>query len=458
LRHQSLRFAALTAVVAFVALAAQAAAQQPALDSALRGLEAMGFNGVVRVEQGGKVLLEKGYGLANRGEKIPFSPSTVVQIGSNTKDLTVVALLQLHERGKLNIHDSLSKYFPTAPADKRNITLWQLVTHVAGFPIGFGGDFESVTRDQLVNAALARRLEFPPGTGERYSNTGYSLLAAIIEQVSGDTYDEYVRDNILDPLGLKNTGFLLPRFEASRLAHGYRSGEDVGTLLSKPHAADGPYWNLRGNGGMLSTVGDMHAFYKALFESSTLLTPATRALRFNPDEPIGLAGSDLVSSFLYDRLPGRGVEIIIATNSSEFRFPAVRAAIGAVLSLPSPHGGPVVDVAPRPTAKAPSTPVATLLTDFVSAINSGDGTKLTTFIAEHFIIEPGTPAAEQRAQRLVGMHQNLGELRVSGLDQRDDGSVEITVVSAKEGRATLKVSVDAGPPPRIKAMQVMVGG
>src|SRR5215471_5797306 len=113
--QQTMRFAALAL---FVAFAANATAQQAALDSAIRGLEPKGFSGVVRVEQGGRVLLEKGYGLANRAERIPFSPSTVVQIGSNTKDFTVVALLQLHERGKLNIHDSLSKYFPAAPADK----------------------------------------------------------------------------------------------------------------------------------------------------------------------------------------------------------------------------------------------------------------------------------------------------------------------------------------------------
>src|SRR5262249_7805820 len=154
----------------------------------------------------------------------------------------------------LSIHDSLSKYFPNAPADKRNITLWQLVTHVAGFPIGLGGDFETLSGDGFVKAALAYPLKFAPGTGEQYSNTGYALLAAVIERVSGRTYDEYVRDNILDPLGLKNTGYLLPHFDSSRVAHGYRNGEDVGTLLAKPHAADGPYWNLRGNGGMLSTV------------------------------------------------------------------------------------------------------------------------------------------------------------------------------------------------------------
>jgi len=148
-RKRTIRRIIYGAIVLCVVLACPAVAQQAALDSAMRSLEAKGFSGVVRVERGGTVLLEQGYGLANRATRMPFSPSTVVQIGSNTKDFTMVALLQLHERGKLNIHDSLSKFFPSVPADKRNITLWQIANHVAGFPIGLGGDFEPMARDQL---------------------------------------------------------------------------------------------------------------------------------------------------------------------------------------------------------------------------------------------------------------------------------------------------------------------
>ena len=190
------------------------------LDSALRALEAKGFSGVIRIDKDGATILEKGYGLANREERRPFEPSTVVQIGSNTKDFTMVALLQLQERGRIDMRDSLAKYFPTAPADKRNITLAQLANHRAGFPIGLGGDFEPLSREQFLDAAFKRPLLFAPGAREQYSNTGYALLAAVIEKVSGMTYDEYLRDNILKPLGLENTGFLFPNFDAKRLAHG----------------------------------------------------------------------------------------------------------------------------------------------------------------------------------------------------------------------------------------------
>jgi hypothetical protein len=420
-------------------------------------LATRGFSGVVRIDRGGTTLLERGYGLANRESSTAFGPTTVVQIGSNTKDFTVVALLQLHERGRLDIHDSLAKFFPNTPADKRGITLWQLVQHTAGFPIGLGGDFEPLSRQAFLDAAMARPLAFTPGSREQYSNTGYSILAAVIEKVSGVTYDEFVRDNILGPLGLKETGLLLPGFDPKRLAHGYRAGVDQGTMLSKPHATDGSYWNLRGNGGMLSTVGDMHAFYKALFETDRLLKPATRNLRFHPDEPIGLAGSDLVNFFVYERLPGRRVEIIIASNTPDVRPNAVRAAVGQILGLPSPDGGPPTVAGPRANAKAPTPAIATLIRDFVNAVNGGNADSLTKFIGDNFVIDAGSPGAAQRAERFVGMHGNVGELRVTGLDQVSDEMVEASVMTANEGGATLKFAIETGAKPRIKGVQILIG-
>ena len=352
--RQMAAFASLVAVFTAAPLAAQNDAVLGArLDSALRTLQLRGFSGVVRVDRGGKTAFARGYGLANRAANTPFTPETVVQIGSNTKDFTAVALLQLHERERLSIRDSLYKFFPSAPADKRNITLWQLANHVAGFPIGLGGDFDDVSRDQFIDMAMKRPLLFEPGTREQYSNAGFSLLAAVIELVSGKTYDEYVRDNVLVPLGLTYTGFLLPHFQPGQLAHGYRAGEDMGDILCRPHASDGPNWNPRGNGGMLSTVGDMAAFYRALFQTNTLLKPETRALRFNPDEPTGLAGSDLVSSFLYERFPAARSEIIIATNTAEMRLAPLRSVVSAVLGFLSPDGSPRAERAQRTNATPP---------------------------------------------------------------------------------------------------------
>src|SRR5206468_1735379 len=103
-------------------------------DSAALAAAARGFSGVVLLRTSSGARLEKGYGLANREAKIPFTPQTLVQIGSNTKDFTAVAILQLHERGLLRVDDSISKYFPEVPADKRVITIRQVLDHGAGFP------------------------------------------------------------------------------------------------------------------------------------------------------------------------------------------------------------------------------------------------------------------------------------------------------------------------------------
>ena len=182
-----------------------------------------------------------------------------MQIGSNTKDFTLVALLRLQQRGRLNLRDSLGKYFPAAPADKRGITLQQLVDHRGGFPIGLGGDFETLTRDQLLQRAFAAPLRAQPGTREIYSNTGYAILAAVIEQVTGRSYDEQVRDDA--SRAARHREHRLPPAAASIAIASHtatRTARIEGNTVLKPHAADGPYWNLRGNGGMLSTV-ERHA-------------------------------------------------------------------------------------------------------------------------------------------------------------------------------------------------------
>jgi len=405
------------------------------------------------------VLLDKGYGWANRASRIPFTRETVVQIGSNTKDFTAVAILQLQAAGKLSMGDSLGKYFPSAPADKKGITIRQLMNHRAGFPLGIGGDFEAFNRSILVDSAMHTPLLFAPGSRESYSNTGFSLLAAIIEQVTGKTYDVYVRDAITAPLGMRRTGFLLPKFQLKELAHGYQpKGSDAGTMLEKPHAADGPYWNLRGNGGMLSTAGEMHAFYKALFEGDKLLTRAARGDRFSPDEPVGLAGSDGVNFFLYDRFPRMRSEIIIASTNAAMKAPVIRRELGKVLGLPSPEGEPSESIAERAGEKPVPAAMASLLTDLIKSINSGDLAALRAFITSHFASGPGSPTVDERVQRISGLHENLGDITIEKIETFDQGPVEMRLKSSVQGAAVLKVNINGAEPYRIQGLQILIGG
>jgi CubicO group peptidase (beta-lactamase class C family) len=451
-----------SAIVALVCVTAPSVAAQEVgvrLDSVMHVAEHAGFSGVVRIEKDGVILLEKGYGLADRAKTTLFTPATIVQIGSNTKDFTAVAILQLKQAGRLALTDSLGKYFPDVPADKRSITIRQLMNHRAGFPLGIGGDFEVLDRKAFLDRAMGTPLLFAPGARESYSNTGYSVLAAIIEQLTGKAYDMYVRDAILAPIGLAHTGFLLPDFKTADLAHGYQpNGNDQGTMLGKPHAADGPYWNLRGNGGMLSTVGEMHAFYHALFETDKLMSPATRALRFNPDEPIGLAGSDGVNFFLYDRFPPARTEVIIASTNAASKAPAVRRELGGILGLPDPGGDGDDNVVRRPGGKPTSPAVSSELTSFVQVLNAGDVPALRKFISDHFASEAGGPTLGERLQRFTGAHDNLGLLTIVRLESFDDGSVEVTLNTAAQGLAVMRVNVDSSAPYLIHGIQIRIGG
>jgi CubicO group peptidase (beta-lactamase class C family) len=428
------------------------------LDSMLLSAQRSGFSGVVRVEQRGVLLLEKGYGLANRARGILFDAGTLVQIGSNTKDFTLVALLRLQARGRLSLHDSLGKYFPDAPADKRAITLQQLVDHRAGFPIGLGADFDTVSREAFLRAAFAAPLRTAPGTHMQYSNAGYSLLAAVIERVTATSYDRYVREDLLTPLHLAHTGFVIPQLDSSRVAHGYRDGIDQGSILEKPHAADGPYWNLRGNGGMVSTVGEMHSFYHALFDGDGLLAREARGGRFDPEGPVALAGSDLVSFFLFERMPSAGVEIIVATNSTAVRGPAIRDSIARVLGLPSMAARRMDAPAPPPAgAKQPLPAVAAIVRDVIAAVNSGDSATVARVVADRFMKDSGA-AGGSRVERLVTMHERLGRLALGAMWMDPDGSVHASVTSAVEGAATFIFQIAEGPRPRVRALGVLVGG
>ena len=320
---------------------AQSSAQLARVDSSLSALTTNGFSGVVLLATNGSIVFNRAYGMANRAASIPMSTSSVVQIGSNTKDFTIVAILQLIEKGSLDMRDSLGKFFPEAPAEKRGITIDQLLHHTAGFGQQVGGDFEPVDRGEMVANAFRSRLIAKPGERRSYSNTGFNLLAAVIEKVAGTSYDQYVRDRILSPLGLHDTGFLLPAFDPKRYVHGYRDGEDMGAMLDKPHAADGPFWNLRGSGGMLSTSSDMFAFYRALFSTERLIKTASRDLVFGRSGPRFLAGSDLVHFFVYGAEPD-GTESIIALNTMAVDPQRVRGIIDAALGKTAPNaaGGP----------------------------------------------------------------------------------------------------------------------
>ena len=151
-----------------------------------------GFSGALLVEEGGKVVLNKGYGLAVRSNNIPNTADTVFSVGSLTKQFTAAGIMKLEMMGKLNTEDRLDKYFENVPEDKEAITLHHLLTHTSGVVDAVGPDYQELEREDLVKKVFAEPLQHPPGEEFAYSNAGYSLLAAVIEKVSGQKYEEFL--------------------------------------------------------------------------------------------------------------------------------------------------------------------------------------------------------------------------------------------------------------------------
>ena len=239
------------------------------IDAFLSGLENQNFNGAVLVSNGSEVF-RKGYGFADKENGIKAKSDTVFDIGSITKQFTGAAILKLEMMGKLSVEDRIGKHFRNVPQDKKEITIHHLLTHSAGFPGGIGNDYEVVGREEYVKRAFATKLNYPVGSRYDYSNVGFSLLAAIIEKTSGMTYEEFLTKHLFKPSGMMETGYLMPKWEKSRVAVGYRGERRWGKPNEKPWGENSPSWHLVGNGGILSTVDDMHKWHLALLGTKVL--------------------------------------------------------------------------------------------------------------------------------------------------------------------------------------------
>lgn len=359
-----------TRILAFVALAAASrlAAQQPGplpidqdprqvaqrLDEHMKRLVPFGYSGSLLVAKGGDVVLSNGYGLADRENGVPVTAETVFDIGSITKQFTAAAILKLEMEGRLSVDDPVSRWFPGVPADKAGMTLHHLLTHSSGLRDQFGGDYEVAERDSLAGVILASRLQWAPGTRYDYSNAGYTLLAAVVEKASGMGYEEYLRQKLWAPAGMTRTGYVGVQWRPGELAVGYRGGQRWGTPTDQRWAPDGPWWNLRGNGGILSTVTDLFRWHRAL-EGDAVLSAEAKRKMWTPHVPEDAGGSShygygwaifqtprdtrLIAHnggngvFFADfrRYVDEGVVILVMSNgaeaSAERTLPAVSAAV-----------------------------------------------------------------------------------------------------------------------------------
>ena len=253
------------------------------LERYLKENEANGFSGAVLVAVKDEIIMEKGFGLADREKSIPVTAKTVFDIGSITKQFTGAAVLKLVEQEKLNLTDNLTDYFEEVPDDKKDITIHQLLTHTSGISSYTADDYELVSRDDFLRTVFQRELEAKPGEQYIYSNVGYSILGIIIEKVSGIDYERFLNEQLFQPAGMNYTGYLQPDWDDLNVAIGYDfiKNQNWGTSLDRWQEDRGISWNLKANGGILSTVKDMYRWHVAL-EDYRILSPDLKELYEQP--------------------------------------------------------------------------------------------------------------------------------------------------------------------------------
>lgn len=224
--------------------------------------EREGFSGAVVAAVGGKPILEAGYGLADRRRGAAFTPDTVAQIGSITKPLTALAVLDLVLEGEIELDAPVGRYLPDAATPARDVTIHQLLTHTSGMPEYCGPDFKPYSLGDLLRRCMSERLRFEPGTRWAYSNAGYSVLGAVMEAVSGRELDEQLKAEVLAPSGLGSITYFPP--EDAEYARGYSGGKDRGVVSELILELEGDFWAFKGNGGMQASARDMFGLYEAL--------------------------------------------------------------------------------------------------------------------------------------------------------------------------------------------------
>jgi CubicO group peptidase (beta-lactamase class C family) len=247
------------------------------------------FNGTVLVAESGRVIYKKGFGLANMEWNISNRPDTKFRLGSITKQFTSMLVLQLVEGGKINLEGKLSEYLPYYREDTgRKVIVHHLLTHTSGIPsyTGLPNFGNEISRnpygvEEFVKKYCSGDLEFEPGARFSYNNSGYFLLGAIIEKITGQPYEKVLEERIFKPLGMKNSGYDRHDTIIRDRAAGYEQSLDGYTNapyldMSLPYAA----------GSLYSTVEDLFIWDQALY-SDQLLSAKTKELLFKPYVPMG---------------------------------------------------------------------------------------------------------------------------------------------------------------------------
>ncbi len=255
-----------------------------AIDTFLENQLTKGFSGSVLISENAELKYHASFGYADRETQRPIDTLTLFEIASVTKLFTVVAILQLAEKGELSLEDKLSTHLGPFVPPKDQATIRHLLLHTAGLvPRGHALDYSH--REGFIESVKQCPPESIPGEVYRYTNAGYTVLAAIIENITGLSYGQYLSENIFEPLGLTHTYYgLLPTIK--NYAEGY-TGPTSDSLQLYPYRE--AEWGDRGPTGIFTNALDLHSFLEGL-QNEKLLSKAYVTKMFEEQYPAEALG------------------------------------------------------------------------------------------------------------------------------------------------------------------------
>jgi D-alanyl-D-alanine carboxypeptidase len=368
------------------------------LDTLLTGYQKnRAFIGSALIAKGGKVIFEKGYGMANVELDVPNGPDTKFRLGSITKQFTATAILQLEEQGKLSVTDTACKYLAECPESWKAVTIHQLLSHTSGIPSYTDGpEFAQpkmmripLKPVEILMLTKDKPLEFQPGEKWKYDNSGYIFLGVIIEKVSGEKYADYMKKHIFGVLDMQDSGYDDSSVILKNRAQGYRSITDgfrnADYLdMSLPYAA----------GSLYSTVHDLYRWDRALY-TDKVLKQASREKMWTPvknnyaygwgvgeahkHKQISHGGGINGFATFIARYPDDDAAVIVLSNNERANPGAIAGGLSGILF------GEKVDL---PWERKEVSIDSKILDRYVGSYQAGPMTIAITSENGHLVIEP----------------------------------------------------------------------
>lgn len=236
----------------------------------------------IAVAREGRLILARGYGMANVEHTVAVTPETVFHIASISKNILAAVVLQLVDQGKLRLDDDVTKYVPEAPTQGRRVTVRQLLNHTSGIysftslPNAADNERLELSHEQVLGLIKDKPFDFEPGTRWRYDNSAFYLAGMVVERVTKQEYGAYVREHVFKPLGMSSASLCYARMVVPHLASGYEA--DGGALVNAAFMT----WKLPFAGGAVCATASDLLKWQAALDSGRVLTPSSLALMRTP--------------------------------------------------------------------------------------------------------------------------------------------------------------------------------